>query len=268
MDKAPLKSTISSYAGQCIVLNTANAKSVAIAPLLWEKLGVGVIEHTSGSAAFSGADVPLAEEDLLSVARRKAEHTQALLGDKAPLALATAARFSPPPSMSGTRQHHEVLYFIDRTQNFTLSVSTVTEQTNYRSQVVSSFEELMDFANRVSFPSHALILRPYHALTGKSHFKGLHSQEALEQAYAACLKDSSDKKVWVQTDMHVQHNPSRKAILQALAVKLASRLQTHCPACLSPGWGAADDAAEVLECPACHHQQSIHKPIAAPLHSA
>jgi hypothetical protein len=61
---------------------------------------------------------------------------------------------------------------------------------------------------------------------------------------------SSDRSVQIVTDMRAHLNPTRMAVIRALANRLARRLATRCPECKTPGFGAVD-IARGLPCGWC-----------------
>ena len=247
----------SAYAGSCFILTTKHAKSIAIAPPLWEKLGASVLEYavdTDQLGTFSG-EVER-EGNALEGARRKCEWSLERLGDKVEFALASEGSFGPHPFIPFLPCDHEILYLIDRRHGFHLHLSHLSEKTNSRTEAVDSLEALVKLAEEAQFPSHALILRPNGRETKAPLFKGIDSQNALEEAYKECLKHSTDGKVWVETDMRAQFNPSRMEVIGELAAKLADRLATHCPKCSTPGWGKVS-VEKGLHCEYCDQETEM-----------
>lgn len=247
------------YAGCCMILTTKHAKSLAVAPPFWNKLGVSVVEYaldTDKLGTFSGEIKR--NGTALECARRKCEWSLERLGDKAEFFLASEGSFGLHPSIPFIPCDHEILYFIDRRHDFHLHLSYLSENTNYRMAVVNSLEELLEFASSTQFPSHALILRPTDRTITSEIFKGLDSSSDLEAAFAEAKKQSIDGKVYVETDMRAQYNPSRMSVISELAEKLAERLLLNCPHCKMPGWGVV--AEEIgLPCSECGAPTSMIK---------
>ena len=177
------------------------------------------------------------EGNALQCVRRKCEMGLNILGEKAEYGLASEGSFGPHPAMFLLPCDQEILYFIDRKRGFHLHMVHVSEKTNYQMQALDSLEELIKFSEAAQFPSHALIVRPNNRADSKLLFKGIETPAALEEAFKECLKASTDGKIWVETDMRAQFNPSRMAVIGELADKLAQRLATPCPQCAAPGWG-------------------------------
>lgn len=258
MEKNALKNK-SSYAGCCIILTTKHAKSIAIAPPFLEKLGASILEYvvdTDTLGTFSGEIER--KGNALECARRKCEWSLNKLGDKIEFALASEGSFGTHPLIPFLPCNREILYFIDCKQKFHLHISSISEKTNYLMQSLDSFEELQNFAKNALFPSHALILRPHNREVKAPIFKGIQSLATLEEAFYECVKYSADKKVWAETDMRAQFNPSRMAVIGELASELANRLQMHCPKCNTSGWGKVRQE-KGLNCGWCGSETALVK---------
>ena len=241
----------SPYHGNCILLATKHQKSLAIAPAFWSSLGASVLEYivdTDQLGTFSG-EVER-NGSALECARKKCGLSLDKLGSNVEFALASEGSFGPHPSIPLLPVNQEILYFIDRKRDFHLHLVHWSEKTNYQMQTLSSLEELQKFAESANFPSHALILRPNNRNNKTFVFKGIDTQDSLEQAFRESVKHSSDGKVWVETDMRAHLNPTRMAVIGELAVKMGERLGTLCPKCMSPGWGCIS-MVKGLPCESC-----------------
>ncbi|NBX02567.1 MAG: hypothetical protein EB059_11460 [Alphaproteobacteria bacterium] len=261
------------YQGACIIIPTKHAKSIAIAPPFWNHLGASVLEYyvdTDTLGTFSG-EVER-KGNALECARCKCEWALDLLGDKVEYCIASEGSFGPHPHFPFLPCDQEILYFIDRKRGFHLHVAHVTEKTNYQMSGLESWEQLQQFAESAQFPSHALIVRPNSREDSGVLFKGINTTTALEEAFKESRKVSTDGKVWVETDMRAQFNPSRMAVIGELANKLAQRLAAPCPKCIAPGWGCmkvekglhceyCDQATEMIAheiygCVSCDHTET------------
>lgn len=262
------------YQGACIIIPTKHSKSIAIAPPFWGRLGASVLEYyvdTDTLGTFSG-EVER-EGNALECVRRKCEWALEVLGDKVEHCIASEGSFGPHPQIPFLPCDQEILYFIDRKRGFRLHMVHMTEKTNYQMKALESFKELQQFAESAQFPSHALIIRPNNRENSSLLFKGIDTQSALEEAFEESLKASADGKVWVETDMRAQYNPSRMEAIGELADKLTQRLATSCPKCTAPGWGRiraekglhceyCDQATEMIAheiygCVLCDHTETL-----------
>jgi len=247
------------YAGCCIILPTKHAKSIAIAPPFVDVLKANVIEYildTDEFGTFSGEVSRVG--NALECARWKCERALDQLGDKVEFALASEGSFGSHPLIPLLPCDQEILYFIDRKYGFHLHMSHLSTKTNYRTEAISSFEALQEFAERALFPSHALILRPNDRKTKTLIFKGINSQFMLQEAFEICMKHASNGKVWVETDMRAQFNPLRMSVIGELAARFAEQLATNCPRCGTPGWGKARQE-KGLECSWCESKTQLIK---------
>jgi hypothetical protein len=247
MGKSAIKPK-SSYCGSRFIIATKHAKAQAIVKSFWDILGATVIEYvvdTDRLGTFTG-EVER-QGAALECAKRKCELSIEMLGDRAEYLLASEGSFGPHPLMPFMPCDHEILYFIDKRKDFHFHLSLLSEKTNYQMQEIDSLEELLLFAHKAKFPSHALILRPMN-IDNPTIFKGLDTQDSLENAFKEAQKLSN--KIWVETDMRAHMNPSRMSVIEQLAKDLAIRLKTHCPSCDIPGWGKIQ-IEKGLECSGC-----------------
>lgn len=263
----------SRYTGDTFLLITKHGKSAAVAPPFDQMLGAGVQEYrldTDTLGTFSG-EVER-RGSALDCARRKCEWGLNQPGG-AELCLASEGSFGPHPMVPFLAVDREILYCIDRRNDFHLHVSLSSEKTNYRTGAVDSPDELQEFARAARFPSHSLIVRPneWNRDTGLL-FKGIDCAERLERAFEESCRNSADGAAWVETDMRAHLNPSRMAVIGELAGILAERLQQCCPRCETPGWGIvrAEQGlpcgvcgsrtdlvrSEILGCSRCDHEQA------------
>ena len=249
----------SAYTGSRFILTTKHAKSIAIAPVFQEKLQATVLEYvvdTDQLGTFSG-EIDRSGS-ALECAQRKCEWSIKHFKEKVEFALASEGSFGPHPLFPIVAGDYEILYFIDQRHGFHLHMSHLSEKTNYRTEAVQSWEELQKFTEDTLFPSHAVILRPNDRKTKEPIFKGINSRTDLKEAFNECIKKSLDGKVWVETDMRAQFNPSRMKVIGELATKLADRLATLCPKCATPGWGKVR-VEKGLECSWCGSKTELMK---------
>lgn len=263
------------YDGECFIITSKHMKSMALLEPLFTILGASIIEHmtdTDELGTFTHEQPRTLSA--LNAAKEKCEWGIKL--DGVNFSLASEASFTPHPLVPSVYQHHEILYFIDAKRNFHTYLSTVTNQTNYSGQEVSSIDELRKFATKALFPSHALIVYSSPKSPGKQIFKGIVTEEGLNHAFDHAQTLSPNGKVWVQTDMRAHFNPTRLQVIARLGEELALRLATECPKCNTPGWGPIDITTglpcnqcgnptnlaefEVHGCVKCDHQEQRSPP--------
>lgn len=271
MDHGFLKAA-NPYFGSCIILPTKHQKSKVIAPIFDEVLQAAVLEYvvdTDLLGTFSGEIER--KGTALECAQKKCEW--GLQNREAQYALASEGSFGPHPWIPFVAGNTEVLYFIDNARGFHLHVTDVYVETNYQMTEVASYEELLSFADKALFPQHALILRPCAREENGGIFKGVQTKSDLENVFREALKVSSEKKVYVETDMRAHLNPTRMKNIEKLAIQLAKRLFSLCPNCATPGWGKVDSEfglscqwcdrptlnikTEIFGCTICNHKEKM-----------
>lgn len=245
------------YFESTFILVTKHAKLPAIAPKFLEYLGAEVKEYavdTDLLGTFTGEIER--NVDAVECARMKCERAFEAVGENVEYALASEGSFGPDPYIPFLAYDAEILYFIDRRRNFHIHASHISNNTNYKSQIVDSWDEMLLFADSCLFPSHALIVRPNIAANNRVIFKGVNTLPTLEEAYRESQKLSKNKKVFAESDMRAHMNPTRMGVISEAAEKLAARLAKSCPKCQTPGWGIIG-VHRGLECAACGLQTSL-----------
>lgn len=200
------------------------------------------------------------------------------------LGIASEGSFRPHAELSFAVGCHELMAFVDDEEGLVVVEDLFTLDTNFANAKARTPGDLGDFLKRVGFPAHALIAVPndriridhddrvrlvLEEVPEQQLYKGLEDNAALAQAVERCAALSADGLAHVETDMRAHLNPTRMRTIAALAVRLARRLATTCPACGSPGWGriaaqwerGADGGLiavrETMGCARCAHRESM-----------
>ncbi len=233
----------SPFKNRRLVIATMHGKEQVLAPLLEQALGVHceVVEiNTDAFGTFSGeverTGTPV--EAALQKCRAALEKTDA------DLALASEGSFGPHPIIGLVPGNEEWLVLLDRRNNRHIVAKHLTTETNFTGQQVNSWRELSEFAQRVGFPAHALLLKNRETAATVYH-KGIATEAALRNAF-----DQLGGTAWAETDMRAMHNPTRMKAIAAAAGKLIEKILSLCPVCHEPGF-AATDAIEGLPCELC-----------------
>jgi hypothetical protein len=245
------------YSGSSILLTTKHEKATAIAPVFLNLLAVEIIEcniDTDKLGTFSGE----VERNGTALDCAKTKCELGINLTKSNYGLSSEGSFFQHPYIPFLACNSEILYFIDRKLNFNLYLSNISEKTNYSMQAISSMEELQEFSKKALFPSHALIVRPTNKENKQHIFKGINTIDMLETAFKDSRKYSENGKVWVETDMRANMNPSRMSVIQNLAQELAQRLLNLCTKCENPGWGKVG-VEKGLECISCGFKTELVK---------
>jgi len=239
----------SPYFLSSIILTTKHSKSIAIAPAFFNILSAEIVECNTDTDVFGTFSGEVERTgNALDCAKTKCELGMNLTN--AYYGLSSEGSFGSHPYIPFLSCDQEILYFIDRIRNFHLYVSSISEKTNYNIKSLDSMNELEIFAKKALFPSHALIVRSDNKKNKNFLFKGINTFDMLEQAFKDSMKHSRNGKVWVETDMRANMNPSRMGVIQSLAEELAKSLSRLCPQCNTPGWGKVH-VEKGLECGWC-----------------
>lgn len=251
------------FKGRDLVIATKHNKEKVIAPILERELGVKcfVSEHldTDELGTFTGE--VSRKDDPVTTARNKCLLAMELTN--CDMAIASEGSFGPHPSIFFAHADDEFLLFIDKKNNLEIIVREISLETNFNGSVVTSQRELVEFVNKVKFPSHGLIVRKtdtdFIAIE-----KGVTNWRKLAKAYTHFVKLYGS--VYVETDMRAMYNPSRMRVIKKAAIKLAKKINSFCPDCNTPGFGITDKK-EGLPCELCRfptrstlsHIYSCHK---------
>jgi hypothetical protein len=214
-------------------------KEKAISPsfesLLGFQIEVGAL-NTDSLGTFTGE----VERSLPPKECAKLKCLNALALHGSPIGIANEGSFGPHSAIPFVLVDHEIFFFTDLEIGYELCVSKIFIQTNFAAAAFSEFESVLEFVKKTKFPSHALIVRPNCWDDKMICFKGIQSTKDLYDAFEKARFFSSDKKVWVETDMRAHKNPTRMHQLEKFANEMAQRLATSCPLCSIPGWGPVD----------------------------
>ncbi len=262
------------HAGRTVALGTRHGKERAFAPPLLRRLGLSVTLadiDTDQLGTFSGeVERQGTPRDTVITKARLAAEASGL-----PLGLASEGSFGPHPSLPWLAMGHELACFLDLETGLTLVESRASLRTNFGHATGRTTDDIADFLARARFPSHAVIARP-NAGPSQPLVKGIRELGTLAAAMAAAAETSPDRLARVETDMRAHLNPTRMGEIRKVAVRLARRLATPCPACAAPGFGpervvpglpcgwCGEPTPAPLglswRCPACDHAETRPRP--------
>ena len=237
------------YSGSLIAVGTSHGKQHQFSPAFRGVLDARLITppglDTDQFGTFSG-ETPRSGT-VVQAARAKARLAMTRTG--LPRGLASEASYGPLPG--GWHGHEEILLFCDTERAIEVIEGNRTTSIPALAQRVSHAAELPDRL-LAGLPGQALIVRPSQpAVPDRSAVvKGITDLATARSAITAAAARSPDGLALVEPDLRAHHNPSRRRVLAALAVRLAHRLATVCPACTAPGFGRVD-AQTGLACRVC-----------------
>ena len=222
------------FSGRRLAIATKHRKEQAIAPILERELGVRCFTpdglDTDALGTFTGEIERTL--DPLAAAREKCRLAMDVSG--CDLAVASEGSFGMHAALFFVHAGDEILLLCDRKNDLEITARELSTSTNFNGTEVGTEAALLDFAARVGFPSHALILR--NAEGGTDYLaKGITTQTDLIHHFHHLINQYG--AAWVETDMRALFNPMRMQAIAIAAQKLAERAKTPCPACQAPGFG-------------------------------
>jgi len=256
------------YRGARIALLTQHGKEQVLAPLFVSELGArlevarGFDTDTLGTFTREVAR----EGTQIEAARRKAEIAIDRTGAK--VGLGSEGAFVPGPFGLGS-WNIEILVLVDRARGIEI-VGRAGAVGRHLHATVRTPAELAAFAARAGFPAHGLVVRPDDERDARIA-KGIATQDALDAAFAAAVRQSKDGAVFVESELRAHLNPTRMAVVGDAGRDLVARALRACPACGSPGFGVVgavaglpcrdcgaptrQSVAEELGCVRCAHRE-------------
>jgi hypothetical protein len=230
--KTQRSKTTNLFEGRQAVIATMHGKGTVISPAL-DELGIKVIDsvhlNTDQFGTFSGEIERI--DDPLTTLRKKCAHAAALM--KLDLVIASEGSFGAHPVIPFAIADEELLILKDFKNDLEIVVKEVSTDTNFDAIKVQDFDELSDFAIKIGFPDHALILKTDEEIT-----KGIKDFKTLTSVFT----DFKEKTDWVyaETDMRAMNNPSRMRVIERAATKLKAAIESCCPECEMPDFTIKD----------------------------
>ena len=238
----------SAYQGRKVALLTQHGKEQVIAPVLEPHLGC-VVEHVTGfdtdQLGTFTRNVPRPGTQL-EAARRKARKGIELSGLS--VGMASEGSFGPDPFSGMFPWNVELLVWID--DQIGLEVVGIAQGAARSGHLqTSDWSAVEAFAVSEGFPQHQLVLRP-NGQDDARIYKGIAEWAQLKSCFLDCMAQSSNRQVFVETDLRAFANPTRMLNIEQAARDLLQRLQSCCPACSTPGYWVTEKQTG-LPCAAC-----------------
>lgn len=236
-------------------------KEQVIAPILQMELGLEVVIPKGFETDCFGTftrDRPRPDHQL-ATARLKALAAIEITG--ADLAIASEGAFSPHPDLPMLPCDRELVVLIDRANNLEIVGVALSTQTNFQSQAIHNVAEALEFAERVGFPDHGLVVmmtpdtqEPEGIITGITDPQVLTTAvtQMLERRLERSnLQTSQLLPIHLETDMRALYNPTRMQVIAQATQGLAAQAKSLCPACGAPGFSITARQPG-LPCEWCH----------------
>lgn len=235
------------FEGRKLLIVTKHKKEQVIAPIFEKELGVKTIVSTlidtDNFGTFSRETERL--HDPLYTVREKCKTAMRI--ENFDLAIASEGSFGTHPHLFFASADEEFLLLLDYKNNLEIVARELSTETNFAGTEVLTENDLLQFASKVGFPSHALILRK-EAHGAESILKGITDEATLINSFKKLI--SLYGKAFVETDMRAMHNPTRMKIIEKTTKKLINKIKSTCPECKTPGFGVVK-AISGLPCQSC-----------------
>lgn len=236
------------FKGRKLLIATKHGKEKVLAPLLESSLGVTCIVPGDFDTDVFGTFTGEHERIFDPVATARMKCVMAMNKYGVDLVIASEGSFAPHPSIFFINADEEILMLRDKVNDLEICIKELNTATNFNGEDVYTFEQLKEFAAKVNFPSHALILRADRTHVKNIH-KGIKDWTTLKDLFYDTLETHG--KVYIETDMRAMNNPTRMKVIEKAAHKLIQRILSECPQCNTPGYGIVD-VVKGLPCSQCH----------------
>lgn len=235
------------FEGRTMVIATMHGKEQVVAPILEQALGVQTILPENFDTDFYGTFSGEKTRDLDSFETAKAKAKAACVHSGCTLGVASEGSFGPHPTLYFMPADDEVMVLVDLQNDICIRARVISTTTNFSGAQFSDLSSVKEFAEKVGFPEHGLILRKK-AQDVEGLVKGIDSWILLVKNVLAHL--SRYGSVFVETDMRAMHNPLRMKVIEKVTHKLVEMILNDCPRCKTPGYDICE-VVQGLQCSAC-----------------
>lgn len=239
------------FANRVGVIATMHQKESVIAPLLEQQLNIKTIVPVNFNTDSFGTFTREIKRQgtQIEAARIKAEKVLQLTNET--LAFASEGTFGPHPVLAYLPCNREIVLLLDKTNHLEIIGQTLSTETNYNHQIVKDLEAAFNFASKIGFPKHGLIVR----IDNTEIIKGITTEKELTEAVESSLKQSPHG-IQLETDMRAMYNPTRMKNIERATRDLIQKLQQLCPNCSYPGFDVVE-YKKGLPCAICHLPTSL-----------
>ena len=251
---------MSIYNNRVAILATMHNKEKVISPLLKEHLGINLIVRKGLNTDIFGTftrEIKRPDTQIIT-ARLKAKKALEMYDEK--IAIASEGSFAPHPLIPYIYANREIIIFLDQENDLEIIGEVFSMETNFNHQTISSLEEAEEFAQKVGFPEHGLVISFDNISTGKTEFiKGITSKENLINSVETAIKNTNGK-FHIETDMRAMYNPTRMKNIAFATQDLINKINSLCPQCHTPGF-MINQKIPGLPCELCHQPTSLIKAV-------
>jgi hypothetical protein len=221
------------FENRTIVIATMHKKESVIAPLLEDSFNLKCVvpsEFDSDSLGTFSGEIER-KDDPISTLRQKC--LLAIKTSKLDLVIASEGSFGAHPSLFFAQANDELVMLLDTKNDLEIVARELSTETNFAAQTIKNEAELIEFAEKVHFPSHGIILRKSEKDFTKI-YKGITKWEDLKFYFEEIRKENGT--AYAETDMRALFNPTRMKNIEAATRSLVEKLKSKCPSCQTPGF--------------------------------
>ena len=182
----------------------------------------------------------------LEAARKKAIEAMKYTG--VDIAIASEGSFGPDPALPFVSSNLELVLLVDKKHGIEVRGHSRVGDTNFMHERVSSLQEAIDFAKKVGFPEHGVVVRKNEK--SKEIYKDIVTWEDFENTVKKLLSRPFTKKIFLETDMRAHRNPTRMRNIQFAMGDLMKNITSTCPQCNMFGYSVVEYVAG-LPCRLC-----------------
>lgn len=214
-----------------ILIVTKHKKEEVISPLVSKHLKAKTFVATHFDTDTLGTFCGEIERNEDPIATLRMKCKKGLEGTDFKIAIASEGSFGAHPYIFFAPFSEEYIMLYDAENEMEFIVKEATKNTNFANNTIQLEEELLQFARKVDFPSHGLILKttaPYKIE------KGIRNEKKLVNIFHEFKKYANS--VQIETDMRAMHNPTRMQVIKKLTFKLIQKINSKCTKCKTPGF--------------------------------
>lgn len=226
------------FEGRKIVVASMHGKHHVMKPLIAQYLNIDTVVvpdfDTDEFGTFSGeVERPF---DPVTTLRKKILKGLKVSGET--LGIGNEGSFGPHPGIPFLQVDEELVMLIDLQNDIEIVESVISTETVHVRKKINSMTDLLDFTERIQFPTHGIILKQVRDGQIVNIRKGILTWELL---HAAWLQLNSGKtQLFAETDMRGYMNPTRMKIIERATEALMKKVTRLCPECQWPGFGIAE----------------------------
>lgn len=221
------------FANRKLFIATKHQKETVIVPLLEQNLGVICFTlddfETDNLGTFSGEI--RRRFDPLTTLRAKCDQGRA--HSNCDLVIANEGSFGGHPSVYFANADDELLMLKDYKNNLEIVARELSLETNLNAAKIENELQLLEFASKVKFPTHAIILK-YVEKNSRRVYKGIQNKVLLLQKFKQLKAEFGF--AYAETDMRAHYNPTRMLVIKKAVEKLIQKVNKKCPQCHTPGF--------------------------------